>query len=472
MSRDPSSRPPRPIDATTPYRSAEGVPAFRKILYARQPYPTNHVDASFLADLKRNANVHPAALPPLLRQTIPITQHLSSMICFIIVFVHLSLGSLSSTSLLFGSLVFAVLLRLWAGLTGEAWISGGGLRGIVPLAALYLLSPALKTLTRATTSDSIWALSGFLFALNLLLADYRSIPPPAPPSASSLGVSLSSLFRRTRASRPPKHGAMARRSPLPSTISLTAALSSSTVLASRLTSNTSVFSLLLFSLLWFGPFPLLRSSLPLRPTLFLTWALASAALVGLRGLDAPGPTVMAAVGLFGTSVAAPALRGWLAVRYKDRLSGPWDVLEFIFIFISFWLLALLPSTIPKTAIPVLDMGTVASRNDPDVDPNLDPLQQDHIIPDAVQELRHQVVGRGNGEQAAEFDATVKPVEDALKKVWSTALGRGQRHAIALDFQMALLGHTRRRLSDLERLGPEGTEWKADPRATTISVINT
>ncbi|GAA5838076.1 hypothetical protein JCM11251_004701 [Rhodosporidiobolus azoricus] len=307
----------------------DAPPPFRKILYIRQPYPDNYVDASFLADLKRNVNVHPASLPHLLRQTIPITQHLSSTLLFIVIFVRLSRSTLSSPSLLLVCAVLAIFFRLWATAIGEThagWIGGG--RGAVPLAALYLLSPALKTLTRATTSDSIWALSGGLFALNLLLGDYRSIPTQSPFSLSAL-----SPLRLLRTSSPyPSHEltqaqgtTMARRSPLPSTVSLTAALSGSTVLASRLSSNTSVFSLLLFSFLWFGPFPLLRSSLTLRPTLLLTWALATVALVGLRGLEAPGATALAAVGLFGTSVVAPLVRGWLAVRYKDKMSGPWDV---------------------------------------------------------------------------------------------------------------------------------------------------
>ena len=39
--------------------------------------------------------------------------------------------------------------------------------------ALIGLSPVLKTLTAATSSDSIWALSAALFVLNALLADYR-----------------------------------------------------------------------------------------------------------------------------------------------------------------------------------------------------------------------------------------------------------------------------------------------------------
>ncbi|GAA5880198.1 hypothetical protein JCM8547_006588 [Rhodosporidiobolus lusitaniae] len=323
--------PPHPVLTRDNCEEANpSQPPFRKVLYLRQPYPDNYVDASFLADLKRNANVHPASLPSLLRQTLPITQHLASLFLFLSIFVSLSRSTLSSSTLLCVCAALAVVFRLWAVAIGEKRGFGGGVRGIIPLAALYLLSPALKTLTRATTSDSIWALSGGLFALNLLLGDYRAIP-----LHSSFSLSRISPFRLLSSS-PRQEGegegeggdeGMARRAPLPSTVSLTAALSGSTVLASRLTSNTSVFTLLLFSFLWFGPFPLLRSSLTLKPTLVLTWALASAALIGLRGLESTGVTWMAAAGLFGTSVVAPVTRGWLAVRYKDKLSGPWDVMR-------------------------------------------------------------------------------------------------------------------------------------------------
>ena len=51
----------------------------------------------------------------------------------------------------------------------------------------YLLSPTLKTLTKATTSDSIWALSGSLLTVSLLLGDYRTVPVPySSPSPLSM----------------------------------------------------------------------------------------------------------------------------------------------------------------------------------------------------------------------------------------------------------------------------------------------
>ena len=48
---------------------------------------------------------------------------------------------------------------------------------ILVFLALMSLSPVLKTLTAATSSDSIWALSACLFILNALLADYTAMNP-------------------------------------------------------------------------------------------------------------------------------------------------------------------------------------------------------------------------------------------------------------------------------------------------------
>ncbi|GAA6008569.1 phosphatidylinositol N-acetylglucosaminyltransferase [Rhodotorula paludigena] len=300
----------------------DGLPPYRKVLFLKQPYPDNYVAPSFLSDLKRNVNVHPASLPALLRQTLPITQHLACTFIFVAVFVQLSRDTLSSSTLLISCGVLSVIFRLWSWLIGESASltgrSGPAITPVVPLIALYLLSPALKTLTRATTSDSIWALSGTLFAINLFLGDYRAIP-----LASSVQWPHERLWRQSALDESRRTHGMARRAPLPSTISLTAALSGSTVLASRLSSNASVFSLLLFATLWFGPFPLLRSSLTLRPTLALTYLLCTCALLALRSVGA-GPTALASLMLLGTSVGAPLVRGWLVIKYKDRLSGPWD----------------------------------------------------------------------------------------------------------------------------------------------------
>ncbi|GAA5933841.1 phosphatidylinositol N-acetylglucosaminyltransferase [Sporobolomyces koalae] len=305
-------------------------PPYRKVLYLRQPYPDNWVDPSFLQDLERNLHAHAASLPPLLRQTLPVTQHLACTFIVVAVFVRLSTGTLSSTTLLSLCLVLGIIFRLWTRLatrtnepdrTADPEVISTPL---IPLFALYLLSPALKTLTRSTTSDSIWALSGTLFAINLVFADCRAIPTETCLDWKRI-VPFSTRNRIVTASSETRPRRLVPRAPLPSTLSLTAALSGTTVLASRLDQNRCVFSLLLFSTLWFGPFPTLRSTLTLRPTLVLTWILVSIALVSLNSLD-HGTTILsiAATTLLGSSIVAPLIRGSLIVRYKDTIRGPWD----------------------------------------------------------------------------------------------------------------------------------------------------
>lgn len=109
------------------------------------------------------------------------------------------------------------------------------------------LSPVLKTLTAATSSDSIWALSASLFVLNALLADYTALRPRSNRRERyvhaldhAYGEILSIPLRLT------------------SVLSMNAAISSSVVLASRLSDDISVFGLILFSVQTFALFPMLR----------------------------------------------------------------------------------------------------------------------------------------------------------------------------------------------------------------------
>ncbi len=121
------------------------------------------------------------------------------------------------------------------------------LLGLVILA----VSPLLKTLTEATTPDSIAALSTTLFLISFALADFRA----------DLGPSDSIKLRRRAsiASKTSGHDdtpcTVPEQPPLPSTLSLNAALCASTVLASRLDSPLAVFSLVASAIFLFAFFP-------------------------------------------------------------------------------------------------------------------------------------------------------------------------------------------------------------------------
>ena len=109
----------------------------------------------------------------------------------------------------------------------------------------------------------------------------------------------------------------------------------STVLASRLTSTTHVFSLTLFSIEVFGLFPVFRRHLrqiSWQGHLLLTFSLVLGAGAGLGVTLAPTATTWKAalVGIalwgLGTAIGMGGCSWWLIglQRYKNVVIGPWD----------------------------------------------------------------------------------------------------------------------------------------------------
>lgn len=167
------------------------------------------------------------------------------------------------------------------------------------------LSPILKSLTRSTSSDSIWAMSFWLLAINIFFFDY----------SGGVGAKF------------------------PASLSTNAALMASTVLASRLPSTKQVFSLTLFSIEVFGLFPVFRRYVRHRSWRF---HILSAILLVLGasfgvGLILPDPKntngwpwksglVGMIVGVIIATLATGGCSWWLIglQKYKNEIRGPWD----------------------------------------------------------------------------------------------------------------------------------------------------
>lgn len=165
--------------------------------------------------------------------------------------------------------------------------------------SLLGLSPILKSLTKSTSSDSIWALSTWLMLLNLFTFDYGAGPE----------------------------------SKFPASLSTNAALMASTVLASRLEDTTHVFSLTLFSIEVFGLFPVFRRHLRHHSWtghMWLTAFLVAMAGGGLSMTISGGGWGMGVLGVVLGGVVTSASMGmtswWLIglQRYKNEIHGPWD----------------------------------------------------------------------------------------------------------------------------------------------------
>lgn len=166
------------------------------------------------------------------------------------------------------------------------------------------LSPILKSLTRSTSSDSIWAMSFWLLLVNIFSFDY-------------------STSDTTR---------------VPASLSTNAALMASTVLASRLPSTGQVFSLTLFSIEVFGLFPIFRRAVRQQPGPY-HYAMTALLVLGagggvgiVAGDTGEGPfpwrrcVAGMVVGVLTSAIAMGGCSWWLIglQKYKNEIYGPWD----------------------------------------------------------------------------------------------------------------------------------------------------
>lgn len=171
--------------------------------------------------------------------------------------------------------------------------------------ALLGLSPILESLTKSTTSDSIWAMSCWLMIINIFFFDYGR-------SSGSEGAAGAANF--------------------PASLSTNAALMASTVLASRLKSTTHVFSLTLFSIEVFGLFPVFRMHLRAiswrgHVTLTVLLVVAAGAAVGITLRGGYTAAILGIlIGGLGTALIMGGCSWWLIglQKYKNVVSGPWD----------------------------------------------------------------------------------------------------------------------------------------------------
>jgi len=278
---------------------------WKKVLWERQPFPDNYIHPhSFLSSLRRNPNFKPYTYWPLVLLSCPITQHLATIFTFLAVFVRLKERWLDARVLLwvsiasfFGGYALCEILSYSNTVNGVPSRSKTIKSSLLVFLALMGLSPVLRTLTAATSSDSIWALSACLFLLNALLADYNTLKP-APHSQERLT----------------------------SVLSMNAAISSSVVLASRLPDDLAVFSLVLFAVQLFALFPIMRHRLQVAPQvvqILFTLTLCVVSFVLTVPLSISVASIYAGI-LIAVTFVAPGVLVW-AQKYKNEIRGPWDV---------------------------------------------------------------------------------------------------------------------------------------------------
>ncbi|KAK9469126.1 phosphatidylinositol N-acetylglucosaminyltransferase subunit C [Lipomyces arxii] len=268
---------------------------WRKLLWLQQPYPDNYVDSSFLSQLKRNIHVQQYSFWTLSSDSTVIVLHVCTVAIFVGVFVLIhdrewNPALFAST----GSVCTLIGYGAWdifGDMNSSSRISTAK-SALLIVSTLLGLSPVLKSLTQSTSSDSIWAISFWLFLLNIIFHDY------------SIGSKKA----------------------FPPTLSTNLAVSASTMLASRLSTTLSVFSFLLFSIELFGLFPIF--SRWIRSYSFLSHLILTAIFFTITEFEIlyiGGWWALAvwSIAIFSAVFVAP---GWLIAlqQYKNEIQGPWD----------------------------------------------------------------------------------------------------------------------------------------------------
>ncbi|GAO19394.1 hypothetical protein UVI_02052710 [Ustilaginoidea virens] len=318
-------------------RSRRRKRAWKKLMWVKQSWktsdPDNYTDqATFLENLQLNPRLKPYDFWPLVADSTVILQQVCSVIIFIVCFVGIYLERVSPVSVVsWGSLGTFLGWLLWERLAppppppppppqlplplplpldeNRTHQRLGTIKSALLIYSTLLgLSPILKSLTRSTSSDSIWAISFWLLAINVFFFDYSG------------GVEAK----------------------FPASLSTNAALMASTVLASRLHATNQVFSLTLFSIEVFGLFPVFRRHVRHRSwryhvlqTMLLVLGAGFGAGMVLTDAKAASPTApwrwrSGVVGMALSVVISVLVTGgsswWLIglQKYKNEIRGPWD----------------------------------------------------------------------------------------------------------------------------------------------------
>lgn len=165
--------------------------------------PDNYTDEkTFLDHLQRNPRLQPYQFWSLMADATVIVQHLASVAIFCCCFVAIIHGRVSPVAVVgWASLCSVLAWVLWDRWMGQELASDApqtvkptalepastlqsplsprtqqrlatAKSAVLIYAALLGLSPILKSLTRSTTSDSIWAISTWLLMINVAFFDY------------------------------------------------------------------------------------------------------------------------------------------------------------------------------------------------------------------------------------------------------------------------------------------------------------
>ncbi|CDJ60920.1 phosphatidylinositol N-acetylglucosaminyltransferase subunit, putative [Eimeria maxima] len=275
---------------------------WQKILWKKQPHPDCYVDETFLNTLMRNANLTRYMYSDLCKSTVVLTQHLSCILIFLLVYRMIVKRSLAASTLVIFDVVSLPLgyaLR-WSLRPAPRAARQVLQSAIIVFGVLRILAPVLQTLTQSFSDDTVISLTSICLLIHIPLNDY------------------SYVYRNPETID----------EPLGRLMSLNVALFANVLLASRLSTSTEVFAFLFFGIEVFALAPMARRYLLLWSSWACTYVvtpfliLLTSALVYLEG---SGSNVLLYLLLmFFITFVGPY---WLirSQKYKNEISGPWDI---------------------------------------------------------------------------------------------------------------------------------------------------
>lgn len=260
---------------------------WKKNLYENRDYDDNYTDESFLKDLKKNYNVQQYSLSECLCGVTNVSQEISCVTLFLVIFYFLYENSVTPEKILFNSFALTGIgYAIYIGTDIEKIknvIEDSKTVGVVLLFG-YIFSPLLHTLTDSISTDTIFSSTFIILFFHLLLHDY--------------GIDAFLVSR---------------------TVSLNCGIFASICLASRLSTTNHAFILLVISSEVFVLKPLLFEKV-WRP-----WMLIPIVALTLYFLYNISKLILIVylIILFFVNVLCPFIFQRLNAK-KCTISGPWD----------------------------------------------------------------------------------------------------------------------------------------------------
>ena len=297
---------------------------WEKVLYKRQRYPDNFVDASFLESLVTNANVQPVDYWQMVRSSAALTEQISAVAVFLLgIDAVCNFGVPLQFVLLADAVVTCVVIGVVqtaakyaaAGPTSSLPAMSGSpprrawtdiattttSQCVVVIAILLTLAPVVQTLTQSYCSVTVWGLSLFLSTVHIISHDYR-VPTQSETAVASTAV-------------------------VPGTLSLNAALFAAALLSSRLPSTAHVFVFLVIAIQLFAAFPLARNFVRARTGLLHVWVTTALVVLTIGLLLLVGNALAVGAYLAAEFFITFVCPWWfLSLQpFKNTHNGPWDV---------------------------------------------------------------------------------------------------------------------------------------------------